>query len=118
MGYAILPLHDSFIIHHGLEDELKETMEKAFFDMFGVNSKVDLKYRSIEERDKKKPPKPPIEEWTPEYIKGREDKSKSKELLAERIPYSIYHKLLDEHRRLTNPKGPSGDSDVIDVPMD
>ena len=45
-GYAILPLHDSFIIHYGCEKALNETMKKAFFDMFDVECKVDLKYDS------------------------------------------------------------------------
>ncbi len=47
MGYAILPMHDSFIIHHGLEQELKDTMNKAFRDMFDTDITVDLKYNSI-----------------------------------------------------------------------
>lgn len=49
---AILPLHDSFIIHHGSEGALNEAMEKAFYDMFGVECKVDLKYNSWDERGK------------------------------------------------------------------
>jgi hypothetical protein len=118
MGYAILPVHDSFIIHHGLESELKKAMNNAFYDLFGTKIKVDLKYRSIEERDKKKPPKPPIEEWTPEYIKGREDKSKIKDIIAWQKPYSKYWQLWEEHLELIRPKGPSDDSDIIDVPMD
>lgn len=52
MGYAILPLHDSFIIHHGLEQELKDAMNEAFKDLFGVESKVDLKYNTIKVRQK------------------------------------------------------------------
>lgn len=52
MGYAILPMHDSFILHHGLEAELREAMEEAFKEMFGVSCKVDLKYNSIHERHK------------------------------------------------------------------
>ena len=34
---AALPVHDSFIVHHGYEDELEEQMRKAFFDQFGVS---------------------------------------------------------------------------------
>ena len=45
-GFAILPLHDSFIIHHGCEEALNESMNKAFFSMFGVECQVDLKYNS------------------------------------------------------------------------
>ena len=30
MHYAILPMHDSFILHHGLEGELQHTMGQSF----------------------------------------------------------------------------------------
>ena len=52
MGYPALPMHDSFILHHGLEKELKEQMHKAFRHLFGVECKIDLKYNTIEERQK------------------------------------------------------------------
>lgn len=52
IGYPALPLHDSFVVHHGLEGELKETMNRAFHEIFGVDGKVDLKYRSIDKREK------------------------------------------------------------------
>ncbi len=52
MGYAILPMHDSFIIHHALKNELQKAMDNAFHEMFGVKCKVDLKYNSIEERQR------------------------------------------------------------------
>lgn len=51
-GDPILPMHDSFILHHGLEGELDEAMKEAFHEMFGQEIKVGLKYRSIEERRK------------------------------------------------------------------
>jgi hypothetical protein len=90
--YAILPMHDSFILHHGLEGELQLTMDKAFFDMFGVHSKVDLKYNSIDERSKvsTKRDDDDLEECTLSLP----------EMLAERKPYSVYFELLEEHRRL------------------
>jgi hypothetical protein len=40
MGYAILPLHDSFIIHHGLKDELQEAMDTSFYEETGARCKV------------------------------------------------------------------------------
>jgi len=49
-GYAILPLHDSFIIHHGCEEALNISMRKAFYDVFGVECEVDLKYNSMSKR--------------------------------------------------------------------
>lgn len=36
MGYACLPVHDSFIVHHGMQDVLTDTMKATFEDMFGV----------------------------------------------------------------------------------
>lgn len=40
MDYACLPVHDSFIVHHGLEDELDQVMREAFEAKFGISSKV------------------------------------------------------------------------------
>lgn len=40
-NYAILPMHDSFIIHHGLEQSLRDAMNKAFKDLFGVDCKIE-----------------------------------------------------------------------------
>lgn len=42
MGYACLPVHDSFIVHHEMKDVLDDTMKAAFKDMFGVENKVDV----------------------------------------------------------------------------
>lgn len=42
MGYACLPVHDSFIVHHGLQDELDEIMRRAFETEFGVSGKVGV----------------------------------------------------------------------------
>lgn len=85
-NYAILPMHDSFIIHHGLEQELKECMNKAFKDMFNTDINVDLKYNSIEERQKTEPNDP-----------GPCELSLA-ELIEQEKQYSIYHKLLNQFR--------------------
>ena len=114
-GYAILPMHDSFIIHHGLESDLNEAMEKAFFDMFGAEINVDLKYNSLEERKKKRPPRLPAKEWTPEYIEGMVDNSTIEDIIAWQKPYSVYWKLLEEHHRLHDPKGPEIPPDDFDL---
>lgn len=42
MRYACLPVHDSFIVHHGLEDELDEIMRETFEAEFGVSGKVGV----------------------------------------------------------------------------
>jgi hypothetical protein len=39
-GYACLPVHDSFIVHHALLDDLTSAMEEAFEVEFGVLGKV------------------------------------------------------------------------------
>lgn len=40
LGYACLPIHDSFIVHHALQDDLTEAMQSAFEDKFGAVGKV------------------------------------------------------------------------------
>ena len=45
---AILPMHDSFIIHRGYEAELKEFMELHFAKMFGQTINIDVEYSSHE----------------------------------------------------------------------
>ena len=35
-GYACLPIHDSFIVHYGMQDVLTTTMREAFEEMFGA----------------------------------------------------------------------------------
>ena len=40
-GHPCLPVHDSFIVHHGLEDDLNSEMQLAFEAMFGAVGKVD-----------------------------------------------------------------------------
>lgn len=43
MGYACLPVHDSFIVHHEMQEVLEDTMKAAFKNMFGAENKVDFK---------------------------------------------------------------------------
>ncbi len=42
MGYACLPVHDSFIVHHGLEHDLANAMNRAFHAEFGIDGKVGV----------------------------------------------------------------------------
>lgn len=42
MGYACLPVHDSFIVHHELQDVLTSTMKSAFENMFGSAGQTDF----------------------------------------------------------------------------
>lgn len=35
LGYPCLPVHDSFLVHYALEDDLRDAMQIAFRDMFG-----------------------------------------------------------------------------------
>ncbi|MFD2740670.1 hypothetical protein ACFSUD_13870 [Sulfitobacter aestuarii] len=42
MRYACLPVHDSFIVHHGLQDELDRIMREAFEAEFGLSGKVGV----------------------------------------------------------------------------
>lgn len=42
MGYACLPVHDSFIVHHGLQDDLADMMQAAFEAEFGAVGKVGV----------------------------------------------------------------------------
>ena len=36
-----LPIHDSFVMHHGYASELEETMRRTFYDRFGQDIKVN-----------------------------------------------------------------------------
>ena len=47
-GYACLPVHDSFIVHHGLQDDLAETMQAAFEAEFGAKGKVSFELGEVE----------------------------------------------------------------------
>ena len=42
-GIAILPLHDSFLMHQGYESTLKPVMKAAFETVVGVSPKIDRK---------------------------------------------------------------------------
>ncbi|WP_282129816.1 hypothetical protein [Roseobacter litoralis] len=42
MNYACLPVHDSFIVHHEMQDVLTDTMKVKFKDMFGVAGETDF----------------------------------------------------------------------------
>ena len=43
IGYACLPVHDSFLVHHALAEELKEQMEYYYEELVGTSAKVDHK---------------------------------------------------------------------------
>jgi hypothetical protein len=107
MPYAILPLHDSFIIHHGWEESLKETMDKAFQEMFGCSVRVDLKYNSLASWKEEHPPDPNQRHYKVDFEK----------VAAERVPYSTYHGLLNEHYRSRAPKGGSPNPDPNPIPF-
>ena len=42
-GIAILPLHDSFLMHQGYENTFKPVMRAAFETVVGVSPKIDRK---------------------------------------------------------------------------
>ena len=42
-GIAILHLHDSFIMHHGYENELRDVMDAALVELTGLTPKIDAK---------------------------------------------------------------------------
>ena len=41
----ILPLHDSFVLHYGYEDMLRQAMENAFEELLGFKPKTALTKR-------------------------------------------------------------------------
>ena len=86
MGYPILPMHDSFIIHHALERELQEAMDEAFRERFGVGCKIDIKYRSILIRQGQGPSDP------------GPDETPIRELFSQKSEYQIYEDLLRRHQ--------------------
>ncbi|WP_226575105.1 hypothetical protein [Acuticoccus sediminis] len=43
-GYPCLPVHDSFIVHQGLEDQLVAAMRDAFKARFGINITVKVRH--------------------------------------------------------------------------
>ena len=40
-NYPCLPIHDSFIVHHGLDDDLKATMQRVYKNYTGMDISVD-----------------------------------------------------------------------------
>lgn len=42
MDYPCLPVHDSFIVHHGLATELEDQMKAVFTERYGVAPKIKL----------------------------------------------------------------------------
>ena len=42
-GIAILPLHDSFLMHNGYETSLEPVMRSAFEEVVGASPKIDRK---------------------------------------------------------------------------
>ena len=42
MNYACLPVHDSFIVHHGLAQDLATAMSEAFTEEFGISGRVGI----------------------------------------------------------------------------
>ena len=51
MNIPILPIHDSFIMHHGYEKELREVMDQAFKDVTGKHPRIDLTRRQLVDTD-------------------------------------------------------------------
>lgn len=43
MDYPCLPVHDSFLVHHELREELTEVMQTEFERMFGVTNRASFK---------------------------------------------------------------------------
>lgn len=49
MGYPCLPIHDSFIVHHGLEGDVVAAMEDAFATRFGTQARLKIKPRVLDD---------------------------------------------------------------------
>jgi len=47
MNMPVLPVHDSFIMHHGYEQELREVVDQAFTEVTGKRPRIDLTKRQI-----------------------------------------------------------------------
>jgi hypothetical protein len=47
MKVAVLPVHDSFLVHHGYESELKKVMTKAFKRRYGVLPRLKSEPRPV-----------------------------------------------------------------------
>ena len=98
-NYPVLPLHDSFILHHNLEQELKLVMDQAFKEVLETDRKieVDLKFNSTK-----------IKMYPEECESGPCETPLSKllEMYSERGPCKAYYKLLSQFReyRRSNPR--------------
>lgn len=46
IGVPCLPIHDSFIIHHGYHDMLQDTMNEAFMSVFNVSVNIKLEEKT------------------------------------------------------------------------
>jgi hypothetical protein len=55
MGYACLPVHDSFIVHHALKDELTEIMRDEFHKEAGANVGTKPKWDVISASNSREP---------------------------------------------------------------
>ena len=94
-------MHDSFILHHGLENELNEAMGAAFSEEFeGLKCKVDLKYRSIENRMEKKDSETEICDMP------------LRDLLQTDSDYGNYFHLLHQHWQYAQGQGFRSDEDA------
>lgn len=51
MGYACLPVHDSFILHHGLEEDLLHTMTSVFCRRYGIEPAIKIRRRIAQAAD-------------------------------------------------------------------
>lgn len=47
MQYPCLPVHDSFLVHHALEDELSQVMQLVFKEIFGKEVNVKRKLSEV-----------------------------------------------------------------------
>ena len=51
MGYACLPVHDSFIVHHGLEEDLLDAMTSAFCIRYGIEPAIKVSRKTAQAAD-------------------------------------------------------------------
>jgi len=84
-GIPCLPIHDSFVMHHGYENELEEQMLRAYREVMGSEAKVKPKEKITEVVS------PSVKSWKePEPATTDID-----ELLAGRPDYKGYDERLD-----------------------
>ena len=51
MGYACLPVHDSFIVHHGLEEDLLDAMTSVFCSRYGIEPAIKIRGKIAQAAD-------------------------------------------------------------------